>query len=64
MKELHAYRNEDGTYKLDIVADYYDKGEWNEVHVIYECVDIKNNGLTFDLNLEINADGRDYYVKL
>ncbi len=64
MKELHAYRNEDGTYKLEIVGECYDKGELIEAHVIYESVEINSTSLTFDLSLEITTEGSDHYVKL
>lgn len=41
MKEIHAYRNEDGAYKLEIIGEYYDKGELLEAHVIYERVKLE-----------------------
>ena len=45
MKEMHAYRNEDGTYKLELVGEYYDKGELVEAHVIYERVKFESKDL-------------------
>lgn len=42
MKEIHAYRNEDGTYKLEIVIEFLDKGELVEARVIYERTKIES----------------------
>lgn len=41
MKEIHAYRNEDGTYKLELVIEYIDNGEPIEARVIYERTKIE-----------------------
>ena len=67
MKEIHAYRNEDGTYKLEVVGEYYGKGELMEFHVIYERAKIeskdfvlKSHGELFSIEVE---DG-DEYVKI
>jgi hypothetical protein len=35
MKEIHAYRNEDGTYKLEVVMECIDKGDPLEARIIY-----------------------------
>ena len=35
MKEIHAYRNEDGTYRLECIADTKIDGELREVQVVY-----------------------------
>lgn len=66
MKEMHAYRNDDGTYKLELVGEYYDKGELMEAHVIYERVKLESKDLAmrsrgelFSINVE---DGDDYVV--
>ena len=67
MKEMHAYRNDDGTYKLELVGEYYDnKGELMEAHVIYERVKceskdfvMKSRGELFSITVE---DGDDYVV--
>ena len=66
MKEIRAYKNEDGTYKLEVVVEYYDKGELMEAHVIYPRVKIeskdfvlKSHGELFSLTIE---DGDDYAV--
>ena len=65
MKEIHAYRNEDGTYKLEIIADYIKNGELMEAHIIYESIEIKSNDFmlspsgeifTFVMNKENNYD--------
>lgn len=42
MKEIHAYRNEDGTYKLEVVIEFLDKGELVEARVIYERTKIES----------------------
>ena len=42
MKEIHAYRNEDGTYKLEVVIEFLDKGELVEAHVVYEHAKIES----------------------
>lgn len=36
MKEIHAYRNEDGTYRLECIADTNINGELMEAKVVYE----------------------------
>ena len=43
MKEIHAYRNEDGTYRVEIIADCDRNGELIEAHIIYEHTKIKSN---------------------
>lgn len=42
MKEIHAYRNEDGTYKLEVVAECIDKGELLEARIIYPRTKIES----------------------
>ena len=42
MKEIHAYKNEDGTYKLEVVVELLDKGEPVEARVIYEHTKIES----------------------
>lgn len=67
MKEMHAYRNEDGTYKLEIVGEYYNKGELMEAHVIYERVKLESKDLVMRSRGEIfsiTVDNGDDYVKL
>jgi hypothetical protein len=67
MKEIHAYRNEDGTYKLEVVVELLDKGEPVEARVIYEHTKIelkdfmiKPMGELFEVTIE---DG-DKYVTI
>lgn len=36
MKEIHAYDNGDGTYRLECIADTHIDGELVEAKVIYE----------------------------
>lgn len=42
MKEIHAYRNEDGTYKLEIVAECDNNGERFEAHIVYPRTKIES----------------------
>lgn len=67
MKEIHAYRNEDGTYKLEVVVELLDKGEPVEARVIYEHTKIETKdfmikpmGELFEVTIE---DG-DKYVTI
>ena len=64
MKEVHAYRNEDGTYKLEIVGEYCVNGELFEARVIYEKAKINSDGLTFSLPLAITTEDGDHYVTI
>ena len=64
VKEIHAYRNEDGTYKLELIGECYDNGELFDAHIIYGRVMIKSDdfmikpfGELFALTIE---DGDDY----
>lgn len=36
MKEIHAYLNDDGTYRLECIADAYIDGELMEAKIMYE----------------------------
>lgn len=36
MKEIHAYKNDDGTYRLECIADTHIDGELMEAKIIYE----------------------------
>ena len=36
MKEIHAYRNDDGTYRLECAVDTYVDRELMEAKIIYE----------------------------
>ena len=36
MKEIHAYNNNDGTYRLECIADTNINGEPMEAKIIYE----------------------------
>ncbi len=64
MKEIHAYRNEDGTYKLELIADFYDKGELVEARIIYESVRMESRDLVMRSHGELFsvsiADSNDY----
>jgi hypothetical protein len=66
MKEIHAYRNADGTYKLELVGECYDKGELVEVHVVYERVKIKSKDFVMKSRGELFSitvdDGDDYVI--
>ena len=42
MKEIHAYKNADGTYKLELIGDFYDDGEMFEAHIVYERAKIES----------------------
>lgn len=53
MKEIHAYLNEDGTYKLVIIADCIKNGEPIEAQIIYESVEIKSNDFIMSTSGEI-----------
>lgn len=67
MKEFHAYRNEDGTYKLEIIGEYYDKGELLEAHVIYERVKLESKDFVMKSRGElfsITVDDGDEYVTI
>lgn len=64
MKEIHAYKNDDGTYKLEIVVEYYDKGKLMEARVIYERAKLnaedfvmRSRGKLFSMTIN---DGDDY----
>ena len=45
MKEFHAYKNDDGTYKLEVIADYYEHNELKEAHVIFPRVNVVSDSL-------------------
>ena len=36
MKEIHAYKNDDDTYRLECIADTHIDGELMESKIIYE----------------------------
>ena len=67
MKEIHAYRNEDGTYKLELIGDYYDNGELLEAHIVYKRVQIESRDFTlksFGELFHVTIEDGDEYVKL
>lgn len=45
MKEIHAYRNEDGTYKLEIVVDCEQNDELFEARIVYPRVSIESDNV-------------------
>ena len=45
IKEIHAYKNNDGTYHLECIADTYVDGELMEVKVIYERANLTIDAL-------------------
>ena len=53
MKEIHAYKNEDGTYKLELIADYYDKGKLIEARIVYDRARVDSNYFVVDSRGEI-----------
>lgn len=65
LREFHAHRNEDGTYKLEVVVEYYDKkSDLMEAHIVYPRTKIeskdfvlKSTGELFVVNIE---DGDEY----
>jgi len=46
MKEIHAYLNDDGTYRLECIADTHIGGELMEAKIIYERVTLTIGALT------------------
>lgn len=46
MKEIHAYRNEDGTYRLECIAETYIGGELMEAKVVYGRAKLTIDALT------------------
>lgn len=45
MREFHAYRNEDGTYKLEVIVELYENDELKEAHVVWPKVSIVSDSL-------------------
>lgn len=46
MREIHAYQNKDGTYRLECIADTYIDGELMEAKIIYERAKLTIDALT------------------
>lgn len=67
MKEIHAYRNEDGTYKLEIVAECIDNGEQFEARVIYPRTKIESKDFVlkpFGELFAVTIEDGDEYVTI
>lgn len=67
MKEIHAYRNEDGTYKLEVVMDYVDKGEQLEARIIYPRTKIESKDFVlkpFGELFAVTIEDGDEYVTI
>lgn len=66
MKEIHAYRNDDGTYKLEFVVEYYDNGELMDARVIYNRVKLESKDPVLRSRAQLFSitidDGDDYVV--
>ena len=43
MKEMHAYRNDDGTYTLEVIAEILKNDELEEVKIVYPSVDVTSD---------------------
>lgn len=46
MKEIHAYKNEDGTYRVECITDTNIDGELMEAKIIYERATLTIGALT------------------
>ena len=45
MREFHAYRNEDGTYELEVIGEFYEGQELKEAHIVWPKVSIVSDSL-------------------
>lgn len=50
MREFHAYRNEDGTYELEVIGEFYKDNELKEAHVVWPKVKVVSDSLVMKAN--------------